>query len=157
LFKALLQIVAGEHNPRMPLSLLLTLLPSLFGLTAAVQPDQVRTMVVQEEVIMRIPVRARLSLPAFEWVERKGPKCLEAGEIRAAALRDRTHVDFLMVDRIRVRAELADDCPALDFYNGFYLTPDKGKVCVRRESIHSRMGGSCKIERFRRLIPRPRQ
>jgi hypothetical protein len=157
LFNALLQIHAGERDTRMPLPLFLTLLPSLLGLTASAQPDQVRTMVVQEEVIMRIPVRTRLSPPAFDWVERKGPKCVDADEIRAAALRDRTHVDFLMVERVRIRAQLADDCPALDFYNGFYLTPNNGKVCVGRESIHSRMGGSCRIERFRRLVPRPRQ
>jgi len=140
----------------MPLSLLLTLLPTLFGLTAAVQPDQVRTMVVQEEVIMRIPVRARLT-PAFDWVERKGPKCVDAEDIRAAGVRDETHVDFLMLDSSRIRAQLSDDCPSLDFYSGFYITPEEGKLCVRRDSLHLRMGGSCKIEKFRRLIPRPRQ
>jgi hypothetical protein len=156
MFNALLQIPPGERDRRMPLSLLLTLLPTMFGLSAAVQPDQVRTMVVQEEVIMRIQVRARLA-PVFDWVERKGPKCVDADEIRAAGLRDQTHVDFLMSDRSRMRAQLSDDCPTLDFYNGFYITPAKGKLCVRRDSLHLRMGGSCKIERFRRLVPRPRQ
>ena len=140
----------------MPLSFIMTLLPALAGLTADVQPDQVRTMTVQEEVIMRIPVRRRLA-PAFDWVERKGPKCVDAEDISAAALTSRGNVDFMMVDRSRMRAELSNDCPALDFYTGFYLTPEKGKVCVRRESIHSRMGSSCRIERFQRLIPRPRQ
>ena len=140
----------------MPLSLLLTLLPTMFGLTAAAQPDQVRTMVVQEEVIMRIPVRTRLQ-PMFDWVERKGPKCVDAAEIRAARVHKQTQVDFLLQDRGMLRAKLSDDCPALDFYNGFYVTPENGKLCVRRDSIHLRMGGSCRIERFRRLIPRPRQ
>jgi hypothetical protein len=156
LFNALLQIVAGERDTRMPLPLLLTLLPTLFGLSAAVQPDQVRTMVVQEEVIMRIPVRARLS-PPFDWVERKGPKCIDAEDIRAAGVRGQSNVDFLMADQSRIRTQLSDDCPSLDFYSGFYITPEKGKLCVRRDSLHLRMGGSCKIERFRRLIPRPRQ
>ena len=156
MFNALLQILPREQNTRMPLSLLLTLLPTLFGLTAAVQQDQVRTMVVQEEVIMRIPVRARLA-PAFDWVERKGPKCVDADEIRAAGVRDATHVDFLMQDATRMRAQLSDDCSGLDYYSGFYITPEQGKLCVRRDSLHLRMGGSCKIERFRRLVPRPRQ
>ena len=140
----------------MPLPLFLTLLPSLLGLTASAQPDQVRTMVVQEEVIMRIPVRARLA-PVFDWVERKGPKCVDAEDIRAAGVRDETHVDFLMSDRSRMRAQLSDECRSLDYYSGFYITPEKGKLCVGRDSLHLRMGGSCKIERFRRLIPRPRQ
>jgi len=55
---------------------------------------------------------------------------------------------------MRGRAQLDEDCPALDFYNGFYLTPQNGKVCAKRDDIHSRMGRSCRIERFRRLVPK---
>jgi hypothetical protein len=69
-------------------------------------------------------------------------------------LSGREHVDFLLYDRTRLRARLSEDCPALDFYNGFYLTPDDGQVCIKRDTIHSRMGGSCRIERFRRLVPK---
>ena len=121
------------------------------------QADQVRSLVVHEEVIMRVPVRPRLLAPAVEWVERKGPDCIKAESIRAAALSGREHVDFLLMDRRRMRARLAEDCPALDFYNGFYLRPERGRICERRDSIHSRMGSSCRIEKFRRLEPRFRQ
>jgi len=138
----------------MPFSLLLSLFPSFFGFAAVAQADQVRTLVVQQEVIMRVPIRHRPLLPGLRWDEKKGPKCVDAGSIRAASLSGRDHVDFLLLDRSRMRAELSDDCPALDFYSGFYLTPDHGKVCARRDSIHSRMGGSCQIDRFRRLVPR---
>lgn len=141
----------------MAISLFLSLIPALFGFAAAEQSDQVRTLVVQQDVIMRIPVRPRAMPPALEWVERKGPKCLATEDIRGAALSGREHVDFLLQDRRRMRAELADDCPALDFYNGFYLRPEKGRVCIRRDSVHSRMGSSCRIERFRRLVPRLRR
>ena len=148
--------MSGDTISLMPFALFLSLLPAMFGFATAEQSDQVRTLVVEQEVIMRIPVRPRPVQP-YNWEEKKGPKCLDATSIRGAALSGRETVDFLLFDRRRFRAELSEDCPALDFYNGFYLTPDKGKVCVRRESIHSRMGGSCKIERFRHLIPRPRQ
>ena len=121
------------------------------------QADQVRTLVVQEEVVMRVPVRPRLMAPAVEWVEKKGPDCIPARSIRAAALSGREHVDFLLMDRRRMRARLSDDCPALDFYNGFYLRPEGGRICERRDSIHSRMGSSCLIEKFRTLVPRFRQ
>lgn len=139
---------------KMPISLLLTLFPGLFGMSALAQAEEVRTLTVQQEVIMRVPVRPRSLLRPFRWEEEDGPKCLGAGMIRAASLSGRDHVDFVLFDRSRMRAELADDCRALDFYNGFYLTPEDGKVCARRDSIHSREGSSCRIEKFRKLVPR---
>ena len=136
----------------MPFVFFLSLFPAWFAAFAGVQADEVRTLVVQEEVIMRVPVRP---MPhRFEWEERKGPKCISAESIRGAALSGRETVDFLLFDRTRLRAELDEDCPALDFYNGFYLTPEDGKVCAKRDDVHSRMGRSCRIERFRRLVPK---
>ena len=137
----------------MPFSLLLTLFPALFGFASAAQSDEVRTLVVEREVIMRIPVRPRLAR-SYAWDEKRGPKCIEAANIRAAALSGRETVDFLLFDHTRLRAQLSEDCPALDFYNGFYLTPEDGKICARRDGIHSRIGRSCRIERFRRLVPK---
>ena len=69
----------------MTLALFLSLLPAVFGFAATPQPDEVRTLVVESEVIMRIPVRPRPVQP-FAWDEKKGPKCLAAGHIRGAAL-----------------------------------------------------------------------
>ena len=139
----------------MPFALLLSLLPAWFAAFAGVQSDQVRTLVVQEEVIMRVPVRP---MPhRFEWEEKKGPKCIPARSIRGAMISGREHVDFVLLDRTRLRARLSDDCPALDFYSGFYLTPEDGKLCAKRDGIHSRIGSSCRIERFRRLVPKLRR
>lgn len=143
----------GDTTSLMPFTLFLSLLPAMFGFATAEQSDEVRTLVVQEEVIMRIPVRPRPVQP-YAWEEKKGPKCLDAKSIRGAALSGRETVDFLLFDRRRFRAELSEDCPALDFYNGFYLTPEDGRICVRRDSIHSRIGRNCRIERFRRLVPK---
>jgi hypothetical protein len=141
----------------MPFSLFLSLLPALLGWAASEQSEEVRTLVVQSDVIMRIPVRPRLLAPAFDWAERKGPKCIEAAAIRGAAISSREHVDFVLYGQQRLRAKLADDCPALDFYSGFYLTPDDGLICARRDSIHSRIGSSCRIDRFRFLVPKSRR
>ena len=135
----------------MPFTLFLSLIPAMFGFATAGPSDEVRTLVVEEEVIMGVPVRPRPVRP-FAWEQKKGPKCIAAEDIRGAALSGRETVDFLLFDRTRLRAELSEDCPALDFYNGFYLTPEKGKVCARRDGIHSRIGRSCRIERFRRLV-----
>ena len=141
----------------MTISTFLALLPALLGLAASgVQKaePQVRTVIVQGEIIMRIPVRP--AQPAIEWIERDGPNCVPSGAIRGAALSKGGQVDFLLYGRRRLRAELGEDCPGLDFYNGFYLAPEDERICAGRDSIRSRMGGSCRIERFHRLVPHRR-
>ena len=141
----------------MTVSAFLALIPALFGfVTIQGGPGAmtVRSIVVQDQVILRVPVRPRLALPEIEWIERKGPKCVPLGDIRGAALSGPEQVDFVLRDRKRVRAELSEGCPALDFYGGFYLKTDDEKICADRDFIHSRMGGSCEIDRFRSLKPK---
>ena len=143
----------GFTTIQMTFTFLLSLFPAIFGLAVAGPNDEVRTLVVEETVIMRIPVRPRPIRP-FDWEEKKGPKCVNASAIRGAALSGQETVDFLLLDHTRLRAELSEDCPALDFYNGFYLAPEDGRICAKRDGIRSRMGRSCQIERFRRLVPK---
>lgn len=142
----------------MTLFAFLGLIPAMFG-TAAQAPvhDQVvRRVIIHDEVILRIPVRPRLSLP-IEWIEHKGPKCLPANLVAGAILSGPSSIDFIMRNRRRVRAVMDSDCPALDFYGRFYLQPEDEYICAKRETIHSRVGGSCRIERFRTLIPQVKQ
>jgi hypothetical protein len=139
----------------------LGLVPLLLGILAA-QPgtveQSVTRLVIQDEMILRVPVQPRPILREIEWMERKGPKCIPATAIRRALLSGPNEVDFVLANRARIRAEFDDDCPALDFYGGFYLQPrDDLRLCARRDAIHSRMGGSCTIERFKQLVPRLRR
>jgi len=137
----------------------LNLLPMLFGLLA-VQPGAVQQsvtrLVIQDEVILRVPVQPRPLVQQVQWVERKGPKCIPAGAIRRALLSGSEQVDFVLANRARIRAEFDEDCPALDFYGGFYLQPEDARLCAGRDAIHSRIGGSCTIERFKQLVPKLR-
>ena len=134
------------------------LFPALLGLVADAPQDGsvVRRVVIRDEVILRIPVRPRLS-PMIEWTERKGPKCLAIDTIAAAMLSGPSSIDFVLRDRSRVRARMDSDCPALDFYTGFYLQPDDDRICAKREAISSRVGTSCRIEKFRELVPQVRR
>ncbi|MBA3668046.1 MAG: hypothetical protein H0W65_10040 [Sphingomonas sp.] len=136
----------------------LGVLPALLAAAFQGSPDQsvVRRVVVRDEVIWRIPVRPRLS-PMVEWKEHKGPKCLAAGAISGAMLSGPSSIDFVMHDRTRFRAEMDSECPALDFYGGFYLQPDDEKICAKREEVSTRAGGSCRIERFKRLESKPQR
>jgi hypothetical protein len=135
----------------------LSILPVLLGLFA-VQPSAVEQsvtrLVVQDEVILRVPVQPRRFDHRIDWVEKKGPKCIQAGAIRRAILSGEEQVDFVLADRSRIRARFNEDCPALDFWRGFYLQPEDEQLCARRDAIHSRMGGSCTIQKFRQLVPR---
>jgi hypothetical protein len=143
----------------MTVSSFLALLPMLLGLTAVGAMDEesaVRRLIVNDELIVKVPVQPQLAPRAFEWVEREGPKCISTRSIRGAMLSGSDNVDFLLIARQRVRAEFGDDCPALDFYGGFYLKPEDEKLCAGRDSIHSRIGGSCRIEGFAHLVPRVR-
>ena len=135
----------------------LSFVPLLLGLFA-VQPGAVEQtvtrLVIQDEVILRVPVEPHTLMPQIEWIEHKGPKCIPTAAIRGALLFSAAQVDFVLNNRARVRAELDEDCPALDFYGGFYLQPEDERLCAGRDAVHSRMGGSCTIQRFRQLVPR---
>ena len=115
------------------------------------RPAQYGQSVVREQVIIRF----RHTPPTkMEWKEGKGPKCVPARAIAGATLVGKSSVDFIMRNRQRVRAKLESSCPALDYYYGFYITPNlDGMVCEDRDHIRSRMGGACEIDDFRSLEP----
>lgn len=111
-----------------------------------------RQTIVRGQFIVRIPFLSRRPVHPVEWRESRGPRCLPARTIAGASLAGRDKVDFILRDRRRVRAELEDNCPALDYYYGFYITPPTdGQVCADRDAIRSRVGGQCGIDRFRAL------
>ena len=132
-------------------------MPLLFGLFGA-QPGEVgqvvTRLIVQDEVILRVPVQPRPLVPDFEWIEKKGPKCIPAAAIQRALLQGSEQVDFVLANHVRIRAQFDENCPALDFYGGFYLQPEDERLCAHRDAIHSRIGSSCTIERFKQLVPK---
>ena len=139
---------------------ILSFIPLLLGLFAA-QPvavqQSVTRLVIQDEVILRVPIEPRPLGPQIDWVEHKAPKCMPVGAIRAALLSGQNQVDFILAGGTRVRAKFDEDCPALDFYGGFYLQPQDERLCAGRDAVHSRIGGSCTIDSFKQLIPKLRR
>ena len=118
-------------------------------------PTSVTRLVVQDEVILRVPVQPRRPEARVEWREKKGPKCIPASLIRRASLSGSEEVDFILSGGSRIRARFEDHCPALDFYGGFYLQFGRDqRICAKRDAVQSRMGRNCTIERFRLLIPK---
>lgn len=129
--------------------------PSLNGMRVA----QVR---IQQHIVIRVPrpdTIRRVSAPAaplppIAWVERDSDKCVRMDRLSGAAITRSDSVDLVLAGGKRVRAKLGSECPALDFYSGFYVKPTKdGMVCAKRDVFRSRSGGECRIKSFRTLIP----
>lgn len=116
-------------------------------------PAKVRMMTVQRQMILRVPVRPYPRLK-FHWEEEKGPKCFPVQAIAGAMLSGSDTIDIVLRNRQRIRARLDNDCEGLDFYGGLYLQTEDGQLCAKRDVIRSRMGGTCRIEKFRMLVPK---
>jgi hypothetical protein len=113
--------------------------------------EQYAQLVVREQIMVRVQSRGAPATPV-QWKEGKGLKCVPARAILGASMPSENSVDLVMRDRSRVRAKLDSSCPALDYYYGFYIRPNSdGMICADRDSIRSRVGGECGIERFRTL------
>lgn len=111
-------------------------------------------LTIQQRVIIRVPTQPQPVAPPTRWRERDGPECIEAGSLAGAQVSEEG-VDLLLRGGARVRAKLGNECPALNYYSGFYVRPGRdGRICADRDSIRTRAGGSCEIDRFRSLEPR---
>lgn len=136
---------------------------SLFFVAAAAPPAtlppiQFAWQVVEQQIIIRIPLRRPLrqpqarSQPALVWRETEAASCQPAQQIAQARFTRPGVIDFLMRDRRVLRARLDSDCVNLGYYSSFYLVPgDDGRICVDRDLVQSRAGGQCAISAFRTL------
>ncbi|MEN3973308.1 hypothetical protein WJS89_11575 [Sphingomicrobium sp. XHP0235] len=118
----------------------------------ATSQPQVRRVVIRDQLIIRIPVRARQSR-SLRYTLSDGPQCLDSADIAGARLAGSRTIDFMLKDRSIIRMRTDRECPSLDFYGGFYLQPRDNRVCARRDAIRTRMGSSCQIETFQRVLP----
>ena len=115
----------------------------------------VRVTTIEERLIIRVPVVPRPHQRfKIHWEEKKGPKCLQVDSIARAFLSGPDSIDLVLRSRQLVRARLDNDCDGLDFYGQLYVQPEDRRICAKRDTIRSRMGGSCRIERFRTLVPK---
>lgn len=125
-------------------------------------PQRIAQVRIQQHIVIRVPrpdtVR-RVSAPAaplppIAWIEKDSDKCVKIDSLAGATITRSDSVDLFLSGGKRLRAKLGDECPALDFYTGFYVKPTRdGMVCAKRDVFRSRSGGECKIKAFRTLVP----
>lgn len=120
-------------------------------------------LAMQQQIIIRITPAPRVQGPAgisrrnVAWDEESGPRCVPARAIVHADQLGQESVDLILRDATRIRARLERRCPALDYYYGFYVRPNRdGMICADRDAIRTRSGATCGIDRFRILRPRER-
>ncbi len=144
------------------LSLALMLMAAPAGGADDAPPLILALQVVEQRIIIRIPMRRPLrrprgrAAPAVQWTEGVASDCQPARQIARARFTRPGVVDFLMRDRRVIRARLDSDCVNLGYYSAFYLVPgDDGRICVERDLVQSRAGGQCAISNFRTLRATP--
>ncbi|WP_242139553.1 MULTISPECIES: hypothetical protein [unclassified Sphingomonas] len=146
-------------NVVLPLALMLALAPTASVVEGPIERVELAQVTIHQRIIIRIPrvlgghpVQQSMPTRAIRWAEKRGPKCIAAELLEGAVITGADSVDLIIADGTRLRAELEDRCPALDFYSGLYLkqTSD-GLICADRDSIRSRSGSVCKIDGFKRL------
>jgi len=111
---------------------------------------------IQRSSIVRVPPAAPPSrlAPAVKWKEKGAPNCIKWSSMAAAMVSSPTTIDLVVRGGTRYRVKLEKSCQAIDFYSGFYVKATKdGRVCEDRDSIHSRSGGECLIDKYKTLVP----
>lgn len=125
-------------------------------------PEVRGIVTMHQQIIIRVAPRPRISATrggaerqSVSWREERGPRCLPARQIVHADQLGQESIDLVLRDNSRVRARLESRCPALDYYYGFYISPNRdGMICADRDSIRTRAGVTCGIDQFRTLRQR---
>lgn len=106
-----------------------------------------------QRIVIRVP---RVTpVEPVRWRETRAERCVPLENLAGAAFNAARSVDLVLSGGQRLRAHFKEECPAIDFYSGFYIRPTSdGLVCARRDAVRSRSGASCEIHAFRRLVPR---
>ncbi|WP_207789965.1 DUF6491 family protein, partial [Sandarakinorhabdus oryzae] len=102
----------------------------------------------------RVPVRpggAAQSRAVLPRAARK--RCISINGIAGAQVFGDSAIELTMRGGTRWRLLLAQECPGLSFYQGFYYQQKQaGQLCAGRDAIGARSGGECAIAA---IIPPP--
>ncbi len=107
-----------------------------------------------------VPVRPMPPAERDGWIAgRPSTKaCIDTSRIAGAIVVDARTVDVTMRGDKRWRLTLAQQCPQLSYYGGFYYQPRvPGKFCAGNDRIISRAGGACRVSSISELRPARRR
>lgn len=119
-------------------------------------PDYAQVIIERRTFIRITPhhERSRARETFRDWKEKKADKCIAMTALGGISISRPDSIDLILRSGQLVRARLEKGCPSIDFYSGFYLQPTRdGRLCEDRDTIHSRTGGGCLIDKFHTLVP----
>ncbi len=98
------------------------------------------------EAWRRIPVRPGGAAGSTPIPRRGSKQCIALSGVAGAQLFGDRAIELTMKGGQRWRMYLADECPGLSFYQGFYYQQKRtGQLCAGRDAIGARSGGECGI------------
>ena len=108
-----------------------------------------RASAPQPQMLVELPTRP---LPQ-RLVERDFGSCLSIAGIAGVEVSNTNRLILYMRDHRVLSAGLERACNARDYYSGFYVERNSdGQICVKRDSLLSRSGASCKLSRIKQLV-----
>lgn len=89
------------------------------------------------------PIRTK---PGTAAARRAARQCIPISTLAGAQLLGESTIEVTLKGGARWQMQLAQDCPALSFYQGFYYQPQRaGQLCAGRDAVGARSGGECGI------------
>jgi hypothetical protein len=137
----------------------------LLALAAAAAPAQTRRappppQSFDGQAWRRVPVRPGGTGTGDAALERPAPpragrnRCIAVNAVAGAQLFGDRALELTMRGGKRWRLHLAQECPALSFYQGFYYQQKQaGQLCAGRDAIGARSGGECAIAAIEPVPP----
>jgi hypothetical protein len=107
-----------------------------------------------EAPVRRVPVHQQAT--PVKSAKRPAPlratACLGVDQIGGAIVLSEREVELSLKDGSRWRMRLAQACPALGYYQGFYYRRARaGFLCAKHDAVIARSGGACPIAGFTRI------
>ena len=103
----------------------------------------------------RMPVAPGVPVTTRPFPPRDGRnRCVSVEGLAGAQLFGDRAIELSLKNGQRYRLFLAQECPALSFYQGFYYRRQRaGQLCAGRDVVGARSGGECPIASIIRVRP----
>lgn len=107
-----------------------------------------RSVAARRNMLAQLPVQPR----AQRYQEERAEKCVPVSRIAGVETGSGNRLLLFLRDRGIMSVNLEKACRARDFYAGFYVERNEdGQLCVNRDTLQSRNGARCDIQRMMQL------
>lgn len=110
-----------------------------------------RTIFFQSQtIVVSVRPAPMTEAEARSMLARGSQRCVRADRIASAMMVDDRAIELKMRGGNALRLTLAENCPVLGFYGGFYLSRQADRLCAGRDFLLARSGQRCGITEIQR-------